>query len=251
MRKLACFAVACSTLLPAVLVAAPATRPTSRPAADQPAAKLGADGKIEHQFAHLHAAFLKRRTDKTRVLFIGASIMERFRQAGKEVWADHYVPLDADDFGIGGDQTQNVLWRLDQGELDGMRPKVIVLQIGNNNLDMGYSVDEAVAGVGAVLADIHKRLPETKVLLVSLLPRGADPEDPKVADMRAKIKRGNVALAKFDNGDTVRYTDFGGRFLDDQGVIRYGMMNDATHPTAKGYAIWAAAMDPLLAEMMK
>ncbi len=250
MRKLACLAVACAALVPALSLAGPATRPARVPA-DKPAAKLAADGKVDGRFAELHAKFLKRRSDKTRVLFVGASIMERFRQAGKDVWADHYAQYDADDFGVSGDQTQNVLWRFSQGELDGMRPKVLVLQIGNNNLDAGDTVDEAVAGVKAVIAEVHERLPGTKVLLVSLLPRGADPENPKVAAMRAEIKQGNAALAKLDDGDSVRYIDFGDKFLDGQGVIRFGTMNDGTHPTAKGYAIWAAAMDPLLAEMMR
>jgi beta-glucosidase len=178
------------------------------------------------------------------VLFLGDSITHRWL-GSPDIWQKYYGRYDPADFGIEGDRTEHVLWRIAGGELDGIHPKVVVLLIGTNNI--GYPVDDIVKGDTKVVSEIHSRLPDTKVLLLGIFPRGADPADP----VRAKIKDVNAALAKLDDGGKTRFLDFGDRFLETDGSISKEMMPDALHPAPKGYQIWAGAMQPLLDEMMK
>src|SRR5262245_40480610 len=112
------------------------------------------------------------------VLFLGDSITDAWRnfnaqnmRGGKRVWEKHFAPLKAANFGIGGDQTQHVLWRLQNGELEGIQPKVVVLMIGTNNVGRD-SAEQIAEGITAIVREIHKRSPSTKVLLLGVFPRG-------------------------------------------------------------------------------
>jgi lysophospholipase L1-like esterase len=232
---------------------APAAKPAepARQPADQPAPKLGKDGKMDGHFAQLHERFLKQaKAGNIDLLFLGDSITEGWAGGGKAVWEKNYAPLKAANFGISGDRTEHVLWRMDNGELDGISPKVVVLMIGTNNSG-GWSADEIAAADTKIVKELHQKLPTTKVLLLAVFPRGADPEAPATAAVRKKLADVNAQLAKLDDGKTTRYLDIGDKFLNADGIIRYSVMNDALHPTAKGYEIWAGAMKPLLDEMMK
>ena len=242
-----------------VLSLAPAwaqtTEPTTQPA-DVAAPKLAKDGTIDAKFETKHEAFLKRRTSgPIDLLFLGDSITENWGGRGKDVWAKTYGDMNAANFGIGGDKTQHVLWRIDNGELDGISPKVLVLMIGTNNVPVNssqnYSAEEILNADTKIVQEIHQKLPNTKVLLLAVFPRGADPADPKVAPLREKIKAINEGLAKLEDGNMTRYLDFGDKFLDADGKLPKDIMPDALHPNAKGYQIWADSMAPLLAEMMK
>jgi lysophospholipase L1-like esterase len=218
--------------------------------ADQPAVKRGKDGAPQARFMKLHESFLKRAKDgPIGLLFLGDSITEGWGTRGKQVWEKAYPQYDPANFGIGGDQTQHVLWRIDQGELDGIHPKVLVLMIGTNNIR--YSAEAIAKADEKIVAEIHQKLPQTKLLLLGIFPRGADPKDSKVAAMRDKIKTVNAELAKLDDGSMTRYLDIGDKFLTPDGVITKPIMADALHPTGKGYEIWVAAMQPLLDEMWK
>lgn len=226
----------------------------SQPAAPQPAdvaaPKLAPDGNMDAHFQKMHDQFLKRRGEgPIDILFLGDSITEGWSGPGREVWQTNYAAMDAANFGIGGDRTQHVLWRIDNGELDGIHPKVLVLLIGTNNI--GYSANEILAADTKIVQEIHQKLPDTKVLLLAIFPRGADPKDPAVAEMREKIATVNKGLAALDDGDKTRYLDIGDKFLDSNGKIPVEIMRDALHPTARGYQIWAQAMAPLLSEMLK
>jgi len=144
-------------------------------------------------------------------------------------------------FGIGGDRTENVLWRLDRGELQGTSPKVIVLLIGTNN--MGFnSAEEIAEGVKAVVTKLRTRLPATKILVVGIFPKNGVP--------LSKIAATNAIVAKLDDGTSVRYRDFGAQFVEQDGKIRQGILSDGVHLTKKGYEIWGEAMAPVLAAMM-
>jgi lysophospholipase L1-like esterase len=229
---------------------APATKPAStRPApqpADVAAVKTGKGGVPQARFMQLHESFLKRgKAGKIGVLFLGDSITEGWSTRGKDVWEKTYASLDPANFGIGGDQTQHVLWRIENGELDGISPKVLVLMIGTNNI--GYPVEDIVKGDLKIVDEIHQKLPGTKLLVLGIFPRGKDATDPR----RAKIKAVNAELAKLDDGSKTRYLDFGDKFLAPDGSITKDIMADYLHPSAKGYQIWADAMQPLLDEMMK
>lgn len=218
--------------------------------ADAAAPKRDKDGQIQPRFQMMHEQFLKRGKDgPIGVLFLGDSITEGWAGRGKEVWASQYTKYQPANFGIGGDRTQHVIWRIENGELDGIHPKVLVLMIGTNNI--GYPAADILKGDKKIIEEIHQKLPDTKLLLLAIFPRGMDPKMANVATMREKIKTVNAELAKLDDGSKTRYLDLGPKFLDAEGVLPADIMPDFLHPNAKGYQIWADAMQPLLDEMMK
>ncbi len=233
---------------------APATPPAApvkagpQPA-DQPAPKMR-NGEIEPGFKSQHESFLRRgKEGKIGVLFLGDSITAGWTKA-PDVWKKAYGSYDPANFGISGDRTQHVLWRIANGELDGIHPKVVVLMIGTNNSGE-YTVAQITAADEKIISEIHEKLPDTKVLVLGIFPRGVDPENPAVAALREKLSAVNANLAKLDDGKSTRYLDIGGKFLNADGILRFSIMPDALHPSHKGYEIWAAAMQPLLDEMMK
>ena len=187
------------------------------------------------------------------VLFMGDSITDFWRNRGSNVWNQFYAPRHAANFGISGDRTQHVLWRIDHGELDGIHPKVVVLMIGTNNTGKENdrktprnTVPEVAAGVQAVVNDIRARLPDSKILLLAIFPRGTL-DDPQ----RAQVALLNTLIAKLDNGKRVTFLDIGPRFLDFDGTLPRRLMPDLLHPNAQGYQIWAEAMGPTLDALLK
>lgn len=187
------------------------------------------------------------------VLFLGDSITDFWRTTGKALWEEHFSPLHAANFGISADRTQHVLWRMQHGELAGIKPRVVVLMIGTNNtgLERGSAkrrntVAEAAEGVTAVVQELRAALPETKILLLAIFPRGE-----KDSPERAEVKEVNATIAKLDDGKFVRYLDIGPKFLWPDGTLSKDIMPDLLHPSEIGYAIWAAAIKTPLAEMLK
>ncbi len=186
------------------------------------------------------------------LLFLGDSITDGWRSAGRTVWDKYYAPRHAANFGISGDRTEHVLWRMEHGELDGLKPKVVVLMIGTNNTGRerdGQSrntTPEIIEGVTTVVRGLRAKLPESKVLLLAIFPR-ATLEDPQ----RAQVALINTVLAKLDDGKMVNFLDIGARFLEPDGTLPKGIMPDLLHPNAKGYQIWADAIEPTLEEMLK
>lgn len=195
-----------------------------------------------------HEQFLKRiQQGPVDLLFLGDSITDAWPGRGKESW-QKFAPYNPADFGISGDRTEHVLWRITHGELEGIHPKVTVVMIGTNNI--GHFGDEqpewAAAGVKKILDTVHEKLPETKILLLAVFPR-----DRKDSSARKKVDAINQIISKFDDGKTTRFLDVNKVFLDDNGEIPNDLMPDRLHPTAKGYDLWYEAMRPLLEEMMK
>ncbi|MDQ3812605.1 MAG: GDSL-type esterase/lipase family protein [Armatimonadota bacterium] len=230
------------TLTPIV----PAPAPSAPEPADVAAPKRGPDGNIQPGFLAAHESFLKRgKEGKIGALFLGDSITAGWKGQGAKIWQEHFSQYDPANFGIGGDRTQHVLWRIANGELDGISPKVVVLMIGTNNI--GYPPEEITKGVKKIVEQIHAKLPDTKLMLLGIFPRGAEATNPA----RAKIKAVNAELAKLDDGNKTRYLDIGDKFLDAEGNLPKDIMPDFLHPNAKGYQIWADAIQPLLDEMMK
>src|SRR5262249_12611506 len=179
------------------------------------------------------------------VLFLGDSITQGWGGA-KEVWEKSFGPLKPANFGIGGDQTQHVLWRITEGkELEGIQPKSIVLMIGTNN--MGGNLPEQIAdGVTAIVKELNKQRPKAKVLLLGIFPRSAKPTDA----VRDKIKLVNERIAKLDDGKQVYYLDIGAKFLDKDGNLTKEIMPDYLHLSKQGYQIWADAILPKLQELL-
>jgi len=224
---------------------------SSAPAPDQPSPKLGPDGKIENHFKEMHESFIRRGQEAPiGILFIGDSITEGWHwDDNPDIFKAHFAQYMPANFGISGDQTQHVLWRIANGELDNIHPKLIVLMIGTNNI--GYPQEEILAADQAIVRAIRQKLPDTKILLLGIFPRGSDPNDPSVASMRSKIKFVNAGLAALDDGQTVHYLDIGEKFLNPDGVLPKNIMPDALHPNHQGYEIWADAIQPSVDEMMK
>jgi len=227
------------------------TVPTSVTAdndASQPAPKVG-----NARFFELHDSFLARTKEgPVGLLFLGDSITYGWRKA-PHIWEQYYGPYQPANFGIGGDRTQHILWRIEQGELDGISPKVVVLMIGTNNTG-GNTTAEIAAASRKIVAMIQGKLPETKILLLGIFPRGPrwgrtgnpDSWEEKMAIIRAV----NEDLARLDDGQRVRYLNITRAFLGNDGSIPDIIMPDQLHPNAAGYQLWAEAMQPLLQEMM-
>ena len=200
-----------------------------------------------------HEGFVaEAKQGKFDLVFIGDSITDGWRNRGLEVWNKCYAPRHALNLGIGGDRTQHVLWRIEHGELDGLKPKAVVLMIGTNNTGKEKdgsprnSTPEVIEGVTAVVKQIRARLPQSKLLLLAVFPRGTvdGPE-------RAQIKEINTAIAKLDDGKIIKFLDIGKVFLADDGSIPRTIMPDLLHPNEQGYQRWADAMEPTLGKMLK
>jgi lysophospholipase L1-like esterase len=176
------------------------------------------------------------------VVFLGDSITAFFATRGATAWERDITPLGAvADFGIEGDRTQFVLWRVLHGELEPTNARVVVLMVGTNNL--ATATPENVArGVGAIVDAVHAALPHAIVILNAILPRGA-----KDAPARAATAEVNARIATLADGTSVRWVDATSAFLTADGTIGPALMPDALHPSAAGYDAWSAALRPALA----
>ncbi len=211
--------------------------------------------------AEKQAAWLQRHHDLVAlarrggidVAFFGDSLTEQWTTTGRAEWERWFVPLGAGNFGVSGDRTQQVLWRMSHGELDGIAPRVLVLLIGTNNTDPGLgensltpanTTPEIIDGVTAIVSLVRARLPNTKILLHGVLPRG-----PATAAIREQIAAINAGLRLLDDdGRSVRFVDFGPLFLEPNDSISPDIMPDQLHLSATGYQIWARALiEPLTA----
>lgn len=176
------------------------------------------------------------------VVFIGDSITQGWEGAGKDVWQKSYGDRNAVNLGIGGDRTQHVLWRLEHGNIEGIKPKLAVLMIGTNNSGTD-SPEDIAEGIKAVVKTLRTKLPQTRVLVLGIFPRGADPSDPK----RQVNQKANEIVAKSVADDPmVQYVDIGKNFLQDDGTLSKDIMPDLLHLSPKGYEIWAEAIEPYI-----
>lgn len=182
---------------------------------------------------------------KAELLFIGDSITQAWEGPGKEAWAKHFAPRNAVNLGIGGDRTQHVLWRLDNGNINGVKPKLAVIMIGTNNA-RDNKPEETAAGVTAIVTKLREKLPETKILLLAIFPRGADNND-TLRQTNAKV---NEQISKLADGKMVEFLDIGPKFLAEDGTLSKEIMPDLLHLSVKGYEIWAEAIEPHVARMM-
>ena len=197
--------------------------------------------------------------DKVAVLFLGDSIMndiwrsrslsyaERVKEGGNPVWQKYYDPLPAANFGISGDETGNLLWRITEGgALDGFHPKVVVLMIGINNLIRGQTPEHTAEGIATVVKTVKSKLPDTKILLLGVFPCW----QPATHPIREKVKRTNALIRPLHDGQQVFYLDVGHVFVEPDGNILKEKLQDTLHPSEKGYALWAEAMEPYLSDLL-
>ena len=195
-----------------------------------------------YDWASRHAAILRlNKARQPRVVLIGDSITHHWggeprmgKVSGARSWARYLEPRDAANLGFGWDMTENVLWRLQHGELDGLRPRAVVLLIGTNNL-MADPVPEIVDGIEAIILEIRRRAPGAKILVLAL-PRGE-----RLDPLRAKSAQLADAIVSRKLGD--KALDLSELFLKPDGSIPRDLMGDLLHPTEKGYEILGAAVD--------
>ncbi|MES2148938.1 MAG: GDSL-type esterase/lipase family protein [Pseudomonadota bacterium] len=183
----------------------------------------------------------------SQLLFIGDSITQGWEKQGLNVWNRHYQQYHALDLGFSGDRTENVLWRLQHGEVDGLDPKVAVLMFGTNNT--GHRQEDpktTAAGIRRNLDELRRRLPNTKILLLAIFPR----EEHRAMPLRQINGKINTILASFADNKQIFFLDMNDAFLDANGVLSKELMPDLLHPNERGYEIWATAMHATLLELM-
>lgn len=188
-------------------------------------------------------ADIKNREGHIDVVFVGDSITARWR--GSESWTKHWGAYRSVNMGIGGDQTQHVLWRLQNGDLEGYKAKLFVVMIGTNNM-WAKDADPAnsAAGVKAVIDLIQSKQPQAKILLMSLLPVGEKPNPGR--DKRLLV---NQLIAKFAS-ESVEYVDIWAKYLQPDGSISKEDMHDFLHLAPKGYDIWADSISAKVKEIV-
>ncbi len=197
----------------------------------------------------MHQSFLDRAKQKNiDILFLGDSITQGWNN--NAVWKRFYEPRNPANFGIGGDRTQHVLWRLDHGEIDGISPKVVVLMIGTNNIGSNTPV-EIAEGIRAIVDRLREKLPHTKILLLGVFPRGANRDKSQsVASLDPRIGQVNDIIKSLDDGKMIKYLDIRDAFLNQDGQIPKEIMPDFLHLSLPGYRRWAEAIEPTLWQMM-
>jgi lysophospholipase L1-like esterase len=190
---------------------------------------------------------------EAELVFLGDSITQGWEGAGKQVWEQKWAPLKAANFGIGGDRTEHVLWRLENGNFDGLKPKAIVLMIGTNNTGHqkpdGYQcpAEKTADGVKAILEKLKTKCPGAKILLLGIFPRGADAND----NFRKQNEATNALIKASADDKSVFYMDIGDKFLQPDGTLTAEIMPDRLHLSPKGYEIWADAIEAKVKELLK
>jgi len=197
---------------------------------------------------------------EAELVFLGDSITHAWDGKGKAVWDKTWAPLKAANFGISGDRTEHVLWRLDHGNFDGLKPKAIVLMIGTNNtghqgrpqkeIDSAVyqcTAEQTAEGIKAILAKLQQKCPDAKILVLGIFPRGADKND----KFRQQNEATNAIVKGFADDSKVFFLDVGAKFLEADGTLPKAIMPDLLHPNEKGYQIWSDAIEAKVKELLK
>jgi beta-glucosidase len=228
-----------------------------KPAAQAPAAKTAVPEPVdpkatvipaprEGKWMDRHNQISERaKQGDVDLLFIGDSITQGWEGAGKGVWAKYYGSRKAMNAGIGGDRTQHVLWRLDNGNLDNINPKLAVLMIGTNN-SRDHQPEDIAAGVKAIVEKLRSKLPQTKILVLAIFPRGPDAQNPN----RKTNEATNEIIRKLADDSMIYYLDIGANFTAPDSSLVKAQMPDLLHLSPVGYAIWAESIEPTVAKLL-
>ena len=189
------------------------------------------------------------------VIFYGDSITDLLNAdadpqgnpGGKPAVEKYLADLKIANFGISGDTTQGVLWRLQNGEGQGHKPKAVMVMIGTNNMNGSTSGAEVAEGIGAIVLELRKDFPDAKILLMAIFPRGASPEDAN----RRKVEEANKIIARLDDQEHVFFMNINDKFLDDNGGLIGFRPTDNLHPVTEGFEIWMSSVAPILKNWVK
>ncbi len=227
---------------------------------EEPAKNLAISPALHPGTEKKHESFNEiSKQGEAELVFLGDSITAGWSGRGKEVWEKYWAPMKAANFGIGGDRTEHILWRLQHGNYDGLHPKLTVLMIGTNNTGhegremkehggvvYRSSAKQTAEGVKAIIDLLQEKQPEMKILLLAIFPRGADNNDAK----RQKNEAINEMIAKFADNEKVFWLDINDAFLEEDGTLSKDIMPDLLHPNATGYEIWAKGIEGKVKELM-
>ena len=245
---------ACVTSPATARQAAPATPPAQAPSrpdllapADLPAPRPDRNSQLAHE-----QLLQKAKQGRIDVYFVGDSITRRWGATDYPEllahWKKTFFGWNAGDFGWGADGTQNILWRLEHGELDGVNPKVVVILAGTNNVGTEpggrAKVAEISRGILAIVQACRLRAPAATIILTAIFPRN------DAMDVLPEIRVINENLARLADGRAVRFLDVNAGLADAEGRLLPGMMHDGLHPTLQGYQVWADGLRPLLTELL-
>ena len=234
----------------------PASSTSAVPSAAQwPADKATPRTDSNSMIAH-RQLLAKRTQGKIDVYFEGNSITRRWGATDYPQflanWRQNFTGWNAADFGWGADRIEHMLWRLENGELDGVNPKVIVILAGTNNVGKVPGGEEKVAditrGLRALVNLARSKAPNATIVLTGIFPRNDNPATAR--EINAEIARINANLARMADGKSIRYIDVNAKLVDSTGAQHPGLFMDGLHPTAAGYQIWADALKPVLTELL-
>ena len=238
------------SLLTILLAGAALTAPAQTPSADTPLARTDANSMTAH--TQLLEKASKGGID---LYFEGDSITRRWGATDYPEflanWKQNFFGWNAANFGWGADTIQNILWRLRNGELDNVHPRVIVLLAGTNNVGRSNppggdaeKVQDITRGIRALLDEMQMKAPRSTIILMGIFPRNDN-----IAVMPT-IDRINANISRFADGKRIRYLNINDRLADKDGKLFEGMMGDALHPSIKGYQVWADSLKPILTELL-
>lgn len=183
------------------------------------------------------------------MIMVGDSLVHNFETSGRQIWNLYFGRYQPLNLGFNADLTEHVIWRLQNGELAGLSPRLAVIMIGTNNGGLRRDPPEfTTAGIAAIISEIRNRLPETRILLLGIFPRGPFPNHP-LRILNAQVNKLLPELAEAD--PAVRFLDISPVFLDANGFLHREIMHDFLHPTVKGYQLWAEAISPTVLQMME
>jgi lysophospholipase L1-like esterase len=215
--------------------------------ADEPRVRADRNSHLAHQ-----QLLAKAKAGGIDLYFEGDSITRRWGALDYPDllahWTKTFHGWNAADFAWGGDRTENILWRLSNGELDGVNPKVIVLLAGTNNIGKEpgdeAKVEDVTRGLKAIVDLCRKKAPAATIVLTAIFPRNDNPA------AMPTINRINANLEQMADGKSIRFLDVNARLADANGTLFEGMTMDGLHPSLKGYEVWAEGLKPILTELL-
>ena len=181
------------------------------------------------------------------LVFLGDSITHAWEYTAPKIWQKYYGHRNALNLGFDGDRTENLLWRIQNGELEGLSPKLLVLLIGTNNTGHRQESSEHTAmGIKAILDELQSRLPATKILLMAIFPRSKTPTQ----RLRKLVDGSNQLIKQYADEKRIFWMDINHLFLDAQGILDEAIMPDLLHPIAAQYEVWAAAIEQTVKRLL-
>lgn len=218
-------------------------------AADKPAPRMDRNSQLAHE-----QLVAKAKQGGVDVYFVGDSITRRWGTKDRQYremfanWTTNFFGWNAGNFGWGADSTQNILWRLENGELEGVHPKIIVLLAGINNVGSvpggDEKVDDITRGLKAIVKICQEKAPGAVLILTGIFPRNDN------LAVIPEINRINENLARMADGKAIRYLNINDKLADAEGRLYPGMSQDRLHPTVKAYQIWADGLKPIFTELL-